>query len=389
MQTYDAIIIGNGLAGAALSYELVKVGQSVLLLDDSSPDSGTRYSYGGIGYWAGTSALTHTLFTEGMVRHRELPDELGADTQLQELDLLLTVKKGADVAALIQDYKIFETPPKFVSAKEANDIEPQLNADAIEGAFTTKHGHVDPMSVVSAYNAAFRRLGGHHSIAAATGLVRIGNKVTGVTTEAQAYPAKTVVVAAGAYSRKLVQAVGLRVPLFFTHAEIVETPPLDVVVRSLIMPAVSDRLTQESKSAGDDQWQQPDTQIMPPVLEAGVIQFANKTARIGQISRFHTAYTPPADPSTSALAMRDAIAQQVPALKNVPGTWRHCLVTFTQDGLPLLGEVPNVSGLHLFSGFTGPFALVPPVAQRYAQHLTSKADSLVEQMLVGRFSALQ
>lgn len=386
MQTYDAIVIGNGLAGAALSYELVKAGQSVLLLDDGNADSGTRYSYGGIGYWAGTNELTNTLFTEGMARHRELPDELDADTQLRELDLLLTVKKGADVAALKQEYAVFKTPPKFVSATEAKEIEPQLNTDGIEGAFTTKHGHVDPVSVVCAYNKAFRRLGGHHSIAAATGLVRVGDKVTGATTGAQAYPAKAVVVAAGAYSLKLVQAVGLRVPLFFTHAEIVETPPLDVVVRSLIMPAVSDRLTQESKSAGDDQWQQRDTQIMPPVLEAGVIQFANKTARIGQISRFHTAYTPPCDPSTSALAMRDAIAQQVPALKDAPGTWRHCLVTFTQDGLPLLGEVPNVSGLHLFSGFTGPFALVPPVAQRYAQHLTGKANPLIEQMQVSRFS---
>ncbi len=364
----------------------MKAGQSVLLLDDGSLDSGTRYSYGGIGYWAGTSALTHTLFTEGMARHRELPEELGADTQLRELDLLLTVEKGADVAALKQSYAAFKTPPKFISATEAKAIEPQLNADVIEGAFTTKHGHVDPISVVLAYNNAFRRLGGHHSIAAATGLVRVGDKVTGAMTEAQAYPAKTVVVAAGAYSLKLVEAVGLRVPLFFTHAEIVETPPLDVIVRSLIMPAVSDRLEQESKSAGDDQWQQRDTQIMPPVLEAGVIQFANKTARIGQISRFHTAYTPPADPSTSALAMRDAIAQQVPCLKDAPGTWRHCLVTFTQDGLPLLGEVPNVSGLHLFSGFTGPFALVPPVAQRYAQHLTGKANPLIEQMQVSRFS---
>lgn len=385
MQTYDVIVVGNGLAGAALSYELVKAGQSVLLLDDGNADSGTRYSYGGIGYWAGTTELTSTLFSAGMARHRELPEELGADTELRELDLLLLVEKGADVEAFVQAYDAFDTPPKFVSAKVAKEIEPQLNEDVIEGAFTTGHGHVDPMSVVSAYNGAFRRLGGHHSIAEATGLVRVGDKVTGVTTAAQAYPAGTVVVAAGAYSRQLMRAAGLQVPLFFTHAEIVETPPLDVVVRSLIMPANNTRFEQEAEAAADSRWQQPDTQIMPPVLEAGVIQFADKTARIGQISRFHTAYTPPDDPSASALAMRDAISQQVPVLKNAPGNWRHCLVTFTQDGLPLLGPVPGVSGLHVFSGFTGPFALVPPVAQRYAQHLVDSSDELINQMLVTRF----
>lgn len=387
MQTYDVIVVGNGLAGAALSYELVKAGQSVLLMDDGNPDSGTRYSYGGIGYWAGTTDLTETLFQAGMARHRQLPEELGADTHLRELDLLLTVDKEADVDKLIQAYKIFRTPPQFISAQEACDIEPQLNPESIEGAFTIRHGHVDPMAVVAAYNQAFRQLGGHHNISAVTGLVRIGNRITGVLTEVQAYPAGTVVVAAGAYSQQLTCEAGLRVPLFFTHAEIVETPPLEVKVRSLIMPARNTRFEQEAEAANrDQQWQQLDTQIMPPVLEAGVIQFADKTARIGQISRFHTAYTPPADPSTSALAMREAIAQKIPALKNAPGTWRHCLVTFTQDGLPLLGPVPQVSGLHLFSGFTGPFALVPTVAQRYAQHLCGSDEALVEKMLMTRFA---
>ncbi len=387
MQTYDVIVIGNGLAGAALSYELAKAGQSVLLMDDGNPNSGTRYSYGGIGYWAGTTDLTETLFRAGLARHRELSEELGAETQLRDLDLLLTVDKETDREEIAQAYKVFRTPPVFVSAQEAHAIEPQLDAGAIAGAFHCRHAHVNPMAVVAAYNQAFRRLGGHHNITAVTELVKIGNRVTGVLTEAQAYPAGTVVVAAGAYSQQLLQAAEVQVPLFFTHAEIVETLPLDVVVRSLIMPAANPRVELEAKSTeSNDPWQQIDTQILPSVLEAGVIQFADKTARIGQISRFHTAYTPPADPGESAREMRDAIAQKIPALKTISGTWRHCLVTFTQDGLPLVGPVPQVSGLHLFSGFTGPFALVPPVAQRYAQHLTAEPDNLIEQMLISRFS---
>lgn len=386
MQTYDTIVIGNGLTGAALSYELAKAGQSVLLLDDGNPDSGTRYSYGGIGYWAGTTKLTTTLLRTGMARHRELPDELDADTQLRELDLLLTVEKETDLESFIDAYKVFDTPPQLVSAEKAHEMEPQIDVGAIAAAFTIRHGHVDPMSLVAAYNEAFRRLGGHHNVSAATGLVRVGDKVTGVTTEAQAYPAQTVVVAAGAYSQTLLQAVGLQVPLFFTHAEIIETPPLDFEVRSLIMPAANNRFKQEAEAAASDQWQQPDSQIIPPVLEAGIIQFADKTARIGQISRFHTAYSPPVDPATSEAAVRQAIEQQLPILKGVPGTWRHCLVTFTQDGLPLIGPVPTVSGLHLFSGFTSPFALVPPIAQRYAQHLAGSPDDLLKPMFVDRFS---
>lgn len=374
MQTYDAIVIGNGLTGAAISYELAKAGQSVLLMDDGNPHSGTRYSYGGIGYWAGTTDLTDTLFRAGIERHRELPEELGADTQLRELDLLLTVEKGADIEALKAGYDSFRTPPTFVDTQTACELEPQLNSDVIAGAFVTRHAHVDPMSVVGAYNQAFRRLGGHHNISAVTGLVRIGDRITGITTAAQAYPAKNVIVAAGAFSLKLLQSSGIQVPLFFTHAEIVETEPLGFEVQAFVMPATNARIVIENKATDPTEWQQPNHQVMPPVLEAGIIQFKNKTARIGQISRFHTAYTPPVESEISEAEMRKAMELRMPSLKDVPGSWRHCLVSFTQDGLPLVGAVPTVDGLHLFSGFTGPFALVPPVAQHYAQHLTLSDD---------------
>ncbi|MEL6939884.1 MAG: FAD-binding oxidoreductase [Cyanobacteria bacterium J06598_1] len=386
MQTYDAIVIGNGLTGAALSYELTKAGQSVLLIDDGNPHSGTRYSYGGIGYWAGTTDFTETLFTAGLARHKALPEELGADTQLRELDLLLTVGQGADIDALKQGYAAFRMPPQFVDAATACELEPQLDPATIDGAFTTRHAHVDPMSVVGAYNQAFKRLGGHHHISAVTGLVRIGNKVTGVTTKAQAYAAKNVIVAAGAYSLKILQSAGVQVPLFFTHAEIVETAPLDFNIQAFVMPATNARIVIENKATDPKEWQQPNHQVMPPVLEAGIIQFQNKTARIGQISRFHTAYTPPEEPALSETKMRKAMEQKMPKLTDVPGTWRHCLVTFTQDGLPLVGAVPNIEGLHLFNGFTGPFALVPPVAQLYAQHLNDGPNKIIEQMLVTRFS---
>ena len=389
MQTYDTIVIGNGLAGAALSYELAKVGHSVLLMDDSRPDSGTRYSYGGIGYWAGTTELTETLFQAGIVRHRELPDELGTDTQLRELDLLLTVAKGEDMAAIKESYTAMRTPPQFVSIETACEIEPQLNPSALEGAFTTRHAHVEPTLLVDGYNSAFRQLGGHHNLSTVTGLVRVGDAITGVTTEVQAYAAKRVIVSAGAYSLQLLRAVGVQVPLYFTHAEIVETVPLDFEVRSLIMPATNARTDSESASPDPSEWQKINHQVMPPVLEAGVIQFQDKTARIGQISRFHTALVPPVEADESEQAIREAIAHPLPRLRTVPGTWRHCLVTFTQDNLPLLGPVPTVEGLHLFSGFTSPFALVPPVAQRYAQQLAQdpnhSPDQLIEQMLVSRF----
>lgn len=98
MQTFDWIVVGNGLVGAAASYELARQGLSVLLVDQHlEPDGATRYSYGGIPYWAGTCPLTRTLCEEGIAKHRQLSEELGADTQFRELDLLLTVAPDDDL----------------------------------------------------------------------------------------------------------------------------------------------------------------------------------------------------------------------------------------------------------------------------------------------------
>ena len=62
MQTYDWIVIGGGITGAALSYELAKQKFSVLLLEQHpSLQGATRFGYGGIAFWSGTTALTRRL----------------------------------------------------------------------------------------------------------------------------------------------------------------------------------------------------------------------------------------------------------------------------------------------------------------------------------------
>src|ERR671932_183892 len=92
MKTYDWIVVGGGITGAALSYELATKGFSVLLLEqDATLQGATRYSYGGLAYWSGTSELTRQLCQEGIERHRTLTEELDTDTQFCELDLLLFI----------------------------------------------------------------------------------------------------------------------------------------------------------------------------------------------------------------------------------------------------------------------------------------------------------
>lgn len=390
MQTFDWIVVGNGLTGAAASYELAHQGFSVLLIDQAlEPPNATRFSYGGIPYWATTTDLTRTLCQQSLAKHRQLSEELGADTQFRELQLLLTVPPGADIEAIAAQYTQFATPPQPISATEAQALEPLLDPRAIAAAFTVDHGHVSPTALVGAYNQAFQRLGGTRIIAQVTDLVRVKNQVTGVLTVEQAYPAKGVLVAAGAFSRQLLAAARLAIPLYYSHAELIETPPLDLTLNTLIMPAVTQRFAledQASRPETDPQWDHPGHEITPPCLDSGAIQFQDGHLCLGQISRTLTALDAPVDAASSEHQIRTAIAQVLPALEGVPGTWHRCLVSFCRDGLPLVGPLEGIAGLHLFVGFSAPFAYVPAVAQRFAQKASGQRDSVLEQLSPQRFA---
>ena len=113
MDNYDAIVIGGGLTGSALGYELAKKGLKVLLLEkDVIFDNATIYSYGGIAYWCGTDELTTRLSNEGINIHRQLSSELEAETEFRELDLLFTIDCEQNPQEVAKEYQQFHIKPQ-------------------------------------------------------------------------------------------------------------------------------------------------------------------------------------------------------------------------------------------------------------------------------------
>jgi glycine/D-amino acid oxidase-like deaminating enzyme len=386
MASHDWIVIGNGLAGAALSYELQKSGYSVLLLEQSAqPQSASRYSYGGIAYWAGTTPLMQQLCREGIALHRQLTDELEADTQFRELALLLTVAPDRDPVQAATTYAQCDVAPSVLDAAAACEYEPLLNPVALSGALYFRHGHVCPEATVAAYNRAFLHLGGTIELAPVIGWVQQGLQIQGVITPSDTFRAQTTVVCAGAMTRTLLRTVGISVPLYFTQAELIETPPVELRLQTLIMPAELQRFGMEARAAqAKSNWDQPGQEIAPAILDAGVVQFQDGRLRIGQISRFVTDLNSLVDVTASEQALRQSIEPLLPTLQSVPGQWCRCQVAFSGDRLPLVGTVPDLVGLRIFTGFSNPFAILPPLARRFAQ-ATETSDPLLAQLSPHRF----
>ncbi|MBF2008805.1 MAG: FAD-binding oxidoreductase [Chlorogloeopsis fritschii C42_A2020_084] len=386
MKTYDWIVVGAGFTGAALAYELVKKGFSVLLLEqDTNFQNATRYSYGGLAFWSGTTPVTRQLCDEGIARYRILSQELNANIELRELDLLLTIPTDTDPKIAAASYAHFATPPKLLSVDEACEMEPLLNREAIAGALTVKHGHINPQKTTQAYIQAFLRAGGEMEF------TQVQNLLTSVQTTTTTYHSANVVVCAGGFSRDLLKASGIPIKVYFTHAEMIETPPVEINLRTLVMPANLQRFQLEAESSKvDEVWNEPGNEPVAPILDAGAIQFLDGSLRLGQISRIITNSSAKVDSKESERWLRQSIGEILPELANLPGTWHHCLVAFSSDRLPVIGTIPGYQGIYIFSGFSNPLVIVPPLAQRFANWVSGQEDEIISQwcssVLIGGIS---
>ncbi|ALF52994.1 FAD-dependent oxidoreductase [Nostoc piscinale CENA21] len=380
MKTYDWIVVGGGITGATLAYELVKVGLSVLLLEQhATPDNATRYSYGGLAYWSGTTPLTRQLCQEAIARYQILSQELDADIELRELDLLLTISADTHPQTAASIYANCAVPPSLLSVQAAYELEPLLNREVISGALTVKHGHIHPDKTAQAYIKAFLRAGGEMQISQVLQILK-----GGVQTNTDTYHSANVVICAGGLSRKILKSAGISVKVYFTHAEMIEIPPVDLRLQTLVMPANLQRFQLEAASTQvDELWDELGNELVPPILDVGAVQFLDGSLRVGQISRTLTNPDAQVNAEDSENWLRNNITSVLPALGNLPGTWYHCLVAFSNNRLPVIGAIPEFAGVHIFSGFSNPLVFVPPLAQRFANFVTGKEDEIMNQIIIG------
>ncbi|MGQ9838328.1 MAG: NAD(P)/FAD-dependent oxidoreductase [Cyanobacteriota bacterium] len=390
MANYDWIVIGGGITGSALSYELARQGGAVLLVEkDTVLNGATRYSYGGLAHWAGKTPMLKALGEEGIQRYRTLSAELEADIEFRELDLLMPIAPGYDADAVEADMAQCRIPPQRISIEDACELEPLLDPAALERVLWVSHGHINPLRTVLAFQKAFQRLGGSLLTGTVTGLRKQGERIVGVELEEVLHEAAQVVVCTGGWTRALLRQAGIRVPIYFTHAELVELHPPDLKLRTLVMSTPVQRFELEQAATRPEQdplWDEPGHELCAPILDVGILQFADGSIRMGQISRVLTDPTARVDRAASEAQIREQVGRYLPKVAHLPGQWYHCLVAFSGDQQPLIGSLPGWEGLHLFSGFSNPLAVVPVLARRFAQQAYGQADEWIPSLSSERFA---
>lgn len=380
------VVVGAGIVGLCVAWHLARGGAAVTVLDGGAPGGGASSGNAGAisggavaplampgvlrqvprmlldpdgalhvpaRYWpraapwlarfvaaarparvaAIAEALSGLLF-DAMEQHRLILAEEGALDLIRETGQLYLYRdhahhaKDRDGWALRRRHGLRVECLEGLPAIQA--LEPDIRGDYRLGLFLPDQGScVNPRRLAEVVAAGVRRQGGSILREAVRAITTADGRVAGVATAAGPLPADHVVLAAGAWSARLLGPLGLRVPLETQRGYHVMLRDAGIALRRPIVPA--DRKA-----------------FISPMEEglrvAGTVEFGGLEA--------------PPTPRRAALLLEDLLRVFPQArTAGAAGSWmghRPCL----PDSLPVLGPVRRWPGLwcafgHGHLGLTG------------------------------------
>lgn len=230
MSTSEVIVIGGGITGCATAYELSKRGVKVTVIEREAVHAmGSGWTLAGVRQ-SGRAAAELPIAREAVRKWATLAEELGAEldyTRHGNLRLAPLPEHEATIRRVVDDGNAAGIGMEYISDVQAvREIAPEVTDTIVGASYCPTDGHADNLKTVEAYAAAAQRLGATFVTGEEVqSLVTDGERVTGVATNNGTYSADVVVVAAGIYSPRLLEPLGLQLPLTVVHCPVAQTIP--------------------------------------------------------------------------------------------------------------------------------------------------------------------
>lgn len=360
MTTADVVIVGGGCVGASAAYHLAEAGAGRVLLLERAEDLGTgstAAAAGGFRYQFGSSINVElSLASVPMIVDFEERHGLPLDVHQDGYLFLVrdtTAWEGFRAAAEMQ--RSLGVRVELLDAGGAAELVPGLAVDDVVGAtFGPEDGIADPSGLTQGYATLARRKGAEiRTGGEVSGLVREGDRVTGVRLGEETIGAGAVVNAAGPWAGRLAATADVEVPL--------EPVPRNVVATGAF-PGVPERRTLVIDAA---------TSFYFHREGAGVLMGMGAP---DEESSFDTTV----DQAFIAEKLLPRAVEVFPPLEEagVEHTW--CgLYEMTPDRHPIIG--PALDGLYLANGFSGHgFQHAPVVGKLLAEMIVEGSARTVD-----------
>ncbi|MGE5631073.1 MAG: NAD(P)/FAD-dependent oxidoreductase [Caulobacteraceae bacterium] len=233
-KTSSVVIIGGGISGCAIAYNLAKKGvKDVVVIERSFLTSGSTGRCGaGIRMQWGTEM--NCRLAKFSVEYYEKANEMleyEYDIEFKQGGYLMVASTEKEVEQFKKNVALqnkLGIPSRYLTPKEAKEIIPYMDETKIIGAtFCQKDGHLNPFHTTQAFANAAKRLGVEiMTYTNVTGIKVEKGKVVGVDTDKGFISTPVVVCAAGGYSKPIGEMAGVDIPVYAERHQILVTEPV-------------------------------------------------------------------------------------------------------------------------------------------------------------------
>ena len=368
-QTTDVVIIGGGVIGCSIAYQLSKMGVRASVIERE--EVAAEASSAAAGLLAPAEVLTGPkavadLFLASWSMTAEIIAEIEAASGVQveyfQTGALHVLTNADDQSSLRKYAEIWQaqgSDVKWLTRDQLYQYEPLLHHSFDGALYIPEAASIRPRLMTRAYAEAARKSGVHfYEHTEVTGLQQQSGKVIGIrTTQSQTISCDCVVIATGAWSAHAGSWLGLTIPVFPARGQIL----------ALRQPATSLKYT----IIGNEIY-------MVPKIDNTI--YVGATVEQVGFDKSNTA-------GGIAWLLSSAI-QLVPELEHttIADIWSG-LRPWSQDSYPILGKAPGWENVILATGHgPGGFELSAITGKAIAELITTgKTPALIQPFGLERF----
>jgi sarcosine oxidase subunit beta len=354
-------IVGGGVMGVRAAWGCVRRGGTVALFEKRALAAGSSGRSGAVLRQHYSSPFLAAMARDSLAEYSTLEARTGHAIGFQACGVLTiagprTPDMVERVRANVAMQRSIGIDTRLVDARELRALVPGIAVDDHAlAAYEPTAGFCDPNLAVRAFADLARERGADLRIG--EGVRRIvveRGRAVAVETDAGRFDADVVVLAAGPWTRRLTDPLGLELPLEVVRPQQHFLAPLDTATPALAThPVLLD-------------------------LELGYYtrcEPAHGRTRIGALEHATDDDVPDpdalderVDPAFTAWARAKLVERLPPYGSRAEREPQAALYTLTPDSQPILGRVRGIEGLLLASGFSGHgFKLAPSVGEGLAQ----------------------
>ncbi|RLF38845.1 MAG: FAD-binding oxidoreductase [Thermoplasmata archaeon] len=368
MMKFDVVIVGGGINGCSLAYQLAKKGMKVALFERNYICSGATGRCGA-GIRQQWSTRENILLAMESVRiFSKLDRELKQDIGFRQGGYLIMVHDEKDLEEAKRNVKLQRSLGLDVSIVDREDIKeivPILDVDgigAIAATFCPTDGHADPFKTTFAYARNASMLGAKiYTHTAVKGILKKGKRVTGVKTRKGKFECDYLVNCAGAWSKEIAKMAGISIPNVPYRKEIIVTERIKPIFKAMVI-SFKDGIYFSQQEEGHILGGIPSPHEREGYLTMTTFSFLTHMAK--------------------------TLLRYAPSLAHIR-VLRHWTGFYdvSPDARPILGEDPKVKGFIHCHGFSGHgFMLSPAVTKILAEYIADgRKSEFLESLSIERF----